>query len=76
MAWTQEEQKQLEALEEQKRQHLASLRQKVDDAVELFYHHNMMRTDIAGALIDNADEVVEALQPYLSKNRKRNGLDG
>ena len=75
MSWSQEDQKQLDELQQRKQDHLNSLRKKVDDAVELFFHHNMMRSDIAGALIDNADEVTEALQPFLSKNRKRNGID-
>lgn len=65
--WTNADEAQLQALIRQKAEVQSERRAKVERVVDEFYYSDIGSDSIVSALIERADDVVSALQPFMKQ---------
>lgn len=71
--WTVADQSALEALNQKRQQYEAAIRKPIDDIAGRIHGYNMAEHELAQGLIEHADELHTALEPFLIPTTKPDG---
>ena len=63
--WTAEDQSALDALKKKRQEFEAAIRKPIDDIAKMIHGYNMSEQELAAGLVDYADELHTALEPFL-----------
>lgn len=72
--WTAEDQSALDALRKKRNDYEDAIRKPIDDLVRKIDRFDRSSDDLASALVENADELVAALEPFLIPTTKEESV--